>query len=165
MKKILFLLALGITVGFNAKAEKKTAYINSQELLETMPEARKADSSLAKYQSELESTLKGMFTEYQNKMKDYETNATKWSEPVRETKEKEIRDLQNRLQESQQSAEEKMSKKRGELMKPILEKAQNAIKAVGAEGGYDYIFDGSQLLYAKESENIMPQVKAKLGIK
>ncbi|RYZ39072.1 MAG: OmpH family outer membrane protein, partial [Sphingobacteriales bacterium] len=45
------------------------------------------------------------------------------------------------------------------------DKAQKAIREVGAEGGYDYIFDGGQLLYAKDSENIMPTVKAKLGIK
>ena len=46
MKKIVFLLALGITIGFSAQAQKKFGYINSQELLEKMPEARKADTSL-----------------------------------------------------------------------------------------------------------------------
>ena len=84
---------------------------------------------------------------------------------VKEVKEKELMDLQNRIQEFQQSADDKMGKKRQELFKPILDKAQKAIKDVGSEGGYDYIFDGGQLLYAKDSENIVPAVKAKLGIK
>jgi len=167
MKKIFFLLALGMTIGFcfTAQAQKKTGYINSQELLETMPEARKADSTLQKFQKDLEDQLKTMVTEFQNKGKAYQDNGKTWSDAVKEVKEKELTDLQNRMQEFQQGADEKMSKKRQDLFKPILDKAQKAIKEVGSEGGYDYIFDGGQLLYAKDSENIMPSVKAKLGIK
>src|SRR6218665_3537535 len=167
MKKIIFLLALGMTIGFgvSAQAQKKTGYINSQELLETMPEARKADSVLTKYGKDLEDQLKTMAAEAQTKYKAYQDNGKTWSDAVKEVKEKELNDLQNRLQEFQQGADEKMGKKRQELFKPILDKAQKAIKDVGSEGGYDYIFDGGQLLYAKDSENIMPAVKAKLGIK
>jgi len=167
MKKIIFLLALGMTIGFgfSAQAQKKTGYINSQELLETMPEARKADSVLTRYQKDLEEQLKTMAGEYQTKVKAYQDNMKTWSEAVKEVKEKEISDLQNRIQEFQQSGDEKIGKKRQDLFKPILDKAQKAIREVGAEGGYDYIFDGGQLLFAKDSENIMPTVKAKLGIK
>lgn len=167
MKKIIFLLALGITIGFGycAHAQKKMGYINSQELLEAMPEARKADSSLTKYQKDLEDQLKTMATDAQAKYKDYQDKGKTWTDAVREVKEKELSDLQNRIQEFQQGADEKLGRKRQELFKPILDKAQKAIKDVGSEGGFDYIFDGGQLLYAKDSENIMPQVKAKLGIK
>lgn len=167
MKKIIFLLALGVTLGFgySAQAQKKTGYINSQELLETMPEARKADSAMTKYGKELEDQLKTMATDAQNKYKDYMDKGKTMSDAVKEVKEKELQDLQNRIDEFRQGADEKMGKKRQELFKPILDKAQKAIKDVGAEGGYDYIFDGGQLLYAKDSENIMPLVKAKLGIK
>jgi outer membrane protein len=167
MKKIIFLLALGITIGFgySANAQKKTGYINSRELLETMPEARKADSAMSKYGKELEDQLKTMATDAQNKYKAYVDGSKTMSDAVKEVKEKELQDLQNRIEEFRQGADEKMGKKREDLFKPILDKAQKAIKDVGVEGGYDYIFDGTQLLYAKDSENIMPQVKAKLGIK
>lgn len=167
MKKIIFLLALGMTIGFGytAQAQKKTGYIDSRELLESMPEARKADSSLAKFQKELEEQLRAMATDAQTKYEDYVKNGKTMSDAVKEVKEKELQDLQNRIEEFRQGADDKMGKKRQDLFKPILEKAQKAIKDVGSEGSYDYIFDGSQLLYAKDSENIMPQVKAKLGIK
>ena len=167
MKKIIFLLALGMTIGFgfSAQAQKKQGYVNSQELLETMPEARKADSTLQKYASSIEDQMKTMGSEYQNKLKEYDEKAKTWTDAVREQKEKDIQNLQQNAQQFQSSAEEKIGKKRQELFKPILDKAQKAIKDVGAEGGYDYIFDGAALLYAKDSENIMPQVKAKLGIK
>jgi len=167
MKKIIFLLAIGLTIGFGVKAQsqKKTGYVNSQELIETMPEAIKADSLIRKYSKDLETQLKTMGTEAQTKYADYTANSKTWSDAVKEVKEKELNDLQNRMQEFQQSADDKISKKRQELLKPVLDKAQKAIKDVGTEGGYDYIFDGASILYAKDSENILPQVKAKLGIK
>ena len=167
MKKIIFLLAIGITIGFgvNAQSAKKTGYINSQELIETMPEAIKADSVIKKYSGDLSDQLKTMGTEAQTKYADYQKNVKTWSDAVREVKEKELNDLQNRIQEFQQTAEDKVGKKRQELLKPVLDKAQKAIKDVGAEGSFDYIFDGANILYAKDSENIMPMVKAKLGIK
>ncbi len=165
MKKIVFLLALGITIGFSAQAQKKLGYINSQELLEKMPEARKADTTLQQYQKSLEDQFRTMATDAQAKFKEYEEKEKTWTDAVKEVKTKELQDLQNRIQEFQQGAEEKVAKKRQELFKPILDKAQKAIKDVGVEGSYDYIYDGSSLLYAKDSENILPLVKAKLGIK
>lgn len=165
MKKVIFLLAIGITLGLNVQAQKKSGYVNSQELLSIMPEAQKADADLKAYIQTLDEQFKTMATEGQTKMKEYEANATTWTDAVKEVKEKELQDLNNRLQEFQGSADEKIGKKREELYKPLLDKAQTAIRAVGTEGSYDYIYDGSALLYAKDSENLLPLVKTKLGIK
>lgn len=165
MKRIIFLLAIGITLGFSAQAQKKFGYVNSQELLEIMPEAKKADSAWQKYGASIEAQLKEMANEIQNKYKEYDEKSKTWTDAVREQKEKDIQRLQQSAQEFQANAEENIQKKRAELFKPILEKAQKAIKDVGAEGNYDYILDGSALLYAKDGENILPLVKAKLGIK
>lgn len=165
MKRIIFLLAIGITLGFSAQAQKKFGYVNSQELLEIMPEAKKADSAWQKYGASIEAQLKEMASEIQNKFKEYDEKSKTWTDAVREQKEKDIQRLQQSAQEFQANAEENIQKKRAELFKPILDKAQKAIKDVGAEGNYDYILDGSALLYAKDAENILPLVKAKLGIK
>lgn len=165
MKKILFLLAIGVTLGLSAQAQKKFGYINSQELLEAMPEAKKADSTWQKYGAGIETQLREMGTEIQTKYKEYEEKSKTWTDAVREQKEKDITRLRQSAEEFQAGAEDKIAKKRSELFKPILDKAQAAIKAVGSEGSYDYIFDGAQLLYAKDGENILPAVKAKLGIK
>jgi outer membrane protein len=167
MKKIIFLLAIGITIGFgvSAQSQKKTGYINSQELIETMPEAKKADTAIRRYAKDLEDQLKTMDAEAKTKYADYTANGNTWSDAVKEVKQKELNDLSNRMQDFQQGAEDKIGKKRQELLKPVLDKAQKAIKDVGTEGNYDYIFDGANILYAKDSENIMPLVKSKLGIK
>ena len=66
----------------------------------------------------------------------------------------------------QQKAEQEVSAKRDELLKPILTKVYDAIKAVAKENGYMMIFDTSTgaALFALESEDITALVKKKLGI-
>ena len=51
-------------------------------------------------------------------------------------------------------------------MSPIIEKARKAIQQVAEEGNYVYIFDAKDgnIIHADESQNILPLVKAKLGL-
>lgn len=169
MKKVIFLLAIALTAGFTqVQAQTKSpkmGYINSQELLTMMPESALADTALAKYMKSLNDAYTAMAQEGQQKLQEYQAQKDNWTPAVRETKEKGINDLQNRIQEFQANAQDSIQAKRAQLFQPLLEKAQAAIKNVGKEGGYDYIFDGSALLYANDAENLMPKVKAKLGIK
>ena len=67
----------------------------------------------------------------------------------------------------EQEVQSKIIAKQEELLKPILEKVQNAITAVGKEGGYLFIFDVSvpnTILFADEPLDVTNAVKAKLGI-
>lgn len=169
MKKIIFLLAIALSAGFTQVQAQtnapKLGYLNSQELLNLMPESDKADTALAQYMSSLEMQIRTLAQEGQQKLQEYQAQRDNWTDAVRETKEKDLNDLQNRLQEFQMNAQDSVQAKRAELFQPILEKAQKAIQDVGKEGGYDYIFDGSQLLYANDADNLLPKVKTKLGIK
>ena len=53
-----------------------------------------------------------------------------------------------------------------ELTKPLIEKIQNAIKAVGKENGFTYILNGNEqiILYSDGGINVLSLVKKKLGI-
>ncbi len=144
----------------------KIGWIISGELLAAMPEKVKADSDLSKYARDFQNQIESMMKEYQTKGQKYEAEAKTMSDAIREIRLKEIQDLQNRIETFQQSAKDKVSQKQQDLYQPILEKADKAIKAVAKEKGYDYIFDqNSGMLYGKDSDNILPLVKAKLGIK
>jgi outer membrane protein len=79
---------------------------------------------------------------------------------------REISDLERRIQEFQQQAQEEIGKKEQEVLTPIIDKARKAIDEVAVEKGYTYVFDASLgvLLYAKDSEDVMADVKAKLGL-
>jgi outer membrane protein len=162
------MLALVMAVGATSTNAQtlKLGYINSLELLSLMPEIQPADAELEKYANQLDGLFSGMMQEYQNKLVDYEKNQPNWTPDTEELKIKELQDLEKRIQEFQNSSQEKLGKKREELYAPILEKADKAIKEVATEEGYTYIFDAStgSLLFADESEDILDKVRAKLGI-
>jgi outer membrane protein len=167
MKKITLLAALFGTFISATYAQNKLGYINSRELLEVMPEVKKADSSLQIYAKSFQDQLESMSKEYESKVKDFQANEKTMNEAVKEVKVKEVQQLQERMETLQQSAQEKTAKRREEMYKPILEKADKAIKDVAKENKYDYIFDasGGAILFAKDSDNVLSLVKTKLGIK
>jgi outer membrane protein len=167
MKKIVIAFTCAFLFGVSSLYAQKFGYINSQELLGLMPEVRIADSSLKLFAKSYQDQLDMMGKEYQKKLQDYQAQAKTMSDAMREVKEKELMDLQNRMETTNQSGQDKIQKKKQELYEPILEKADKAIKDVAKANNYDYVFDAGagSLLYAKESDNILPLVKAKLGIK
>jgi outer membrane protein len=168
MKKIMLFLACGLFVTTVALAQApKLAYLNSLELLQAMPDRAKADTNLAAYAKTFQDQLEAMQKEYQSKVQQYQTQEKTMTDAMKEVKVKEIQDLQNRMESTQQSAQDKVQQKKQELYAPVLERADKAIKEVAKEKGYDYVFDASQagLLYAKDGDNIIAQVKAKLGLK
>lgn len=165
--KSICLVVLCIAVFTGAQAQTaKFGHINSAELLSLMPEIKDADKQLQSFGIQLESQLKTMTTEYQAKVSDYQTNEVTMADAVKQTKVREITDLEGRIQEFQQTAQESVTKKKEELYSPILKKAEDAIVAIAKENGYAYIFDKSVggLIYAQDSDDIMPLVKKKLGI-
>jgi outer membrane protein len=171
MKKFALLLAVGLMTTISSfaigEAGVKLGYVNSQELLSVMPEMAKADSDLKTFAKQYQDQLETMGKEFEKKGTEYQAAEKTMSDAVKEVKQKELQSLEARIRDFQQSAQEKIGKKKEDLYKPILEKADKAIKDVAKEKGYSYVFDasGGGLLYANESDNILPLVKAKLGIK
>ena len=166
--KVMFLgVALFVMSGI-ANAQVKIAHVNTAEILDAMPDKAKAEKSLEKYYGELQSQLETMAKEYQTKMQDYEANQATMSNLVKQSKEKEIVDLQTRITQFQANAENEFENKRVELLKPILDKIQNAINAVGKEKGYTYMLDlatGAAVYVGDNAVDATKDVKSKLGIK
>ena len=171
MKRVFRVLFLGVALFMMSgvvNAQVKIAHVNTAEILDAMPDKAKAEKSLEKYYGELQSQLETMAKEYQTKMQDYEANQATMSNLVKQSKEKEIVDLQTRIQQFQASAEQEFEGKRAELLKPILDKIQNAINAVGKEKGYTYIIDnaGGTIVYlGADAIDASKDVKAKLNVK
>ena len=169
MKKIVKLISVvvGVIVGCNVYAQTlKFGHINSAELLSLMPQTKSADSALKKFSEQLEGQLKTMSAEYQGKVQDYQSKEPLMADAIKQTKVKEITDLETRIQDFQQTGQESIQKKKEDLYSPILKKAQDAITSVAKENGYTYIFDISlgMLVYAQESNDISALVKKKLGL-
>lgn len=167
MKKLFLTTFLFLTVLVFSSSAQKFGHIDSGALIQMMPQTKEADSILKRFGESLDSQLKGMTSEYQSKLQSYQSKADSLPDAIRNTKEKELRDLGGRIEDFQQTAQESIQKKKEEVFGPILKKAEDAIKTIAKEKAYAYIFDTSlgSVIYAQDSDNLMDQVKAKLGLK
>lgn len=165
MKKTILLTLLSI-FSINLIAQNKIGFIDSQELLMLMPERKKAEKEVQEFAKSLESQLASMTAEYQQSIQDYQSNESTYTDLVKQDKISEITNLEQRIQSFQQNAQESLQAKEQELLEPIISKARKAIDEVFQEGDFTYILDKSigSILFAKESENILPLVKKKLGL-
>lgn len=171
MKKTLILFVVAIlALGSNAFAQKavKLAHINSADLFQIMPGRDTALAILEKEQASLEEEAKIMQQELEKKYNEYQEKQGSWTELIRNTKQKELQDLNTRIQGFFSQGQQQLQERQEELLKPLRERFQKAIEDVAKENGYTYVFDsgiGSPLLYSQESDDIMPLVKKKLGLK
>ncbi|MDD3877120.1 MAG: OmpH family outer membrane protein [Bacteroidales bacterium] len=168
MKKIALLLFVSCFVvlsSLNAQTRLKIGHIDSSELLLLMPERDSARTKLEAHARQLESQLTAMSSEFESKYQDFAAQQATMSELIKQTKTRELQELQSRIESFQQSAQEELETKEAELLNPILSKAKQAIEDVAKENGFTYILDVSSgaLLYF-EGENILPLVKRKLGL-
>ena len=169
MKKLLFLafaafFALSITGQSQAL---KFGHIDTQGLISVMPETTAAQANLEKEAKGLEEALETMQVEYNNKLNTYVTERETMGDLVRQAKEQELTEFQQRIQAFEQQAQQGLQQKQGELFQPVMEKAKKAIEEVAKENKLIYVFDlgaGALLYYSDQSEDILPLVKAKLGI-
>jgi outer membrane protein len=173
MKKIIGIATLVIIVVFAGQSSfaqsLKFGHINRNELIQAMPEFDSARVTLEKLNTELQNAAELLQVELNNKYEAYLKEGKNLTDLVRQTKEQELQDYQRRLSEFQTNAQTQMQEKQVALFTPITEKADKAIREVGKESGFVYVFDLSQnqIIYFDEtkSTNIMPLAKAKLGLK
>ncbi|RBL93772.1 OmpH family outer membrane protein [Chitinophaga flava] len=169
MKKYVIIAFVAVTGLFsvNAMAQSKVAHINAQALVGSMPEAKKAETDLQTFAQGLEAEGKTMVDEYTKKVKEFDEKAASMTENMKEIKGREIQDTQKRIQDYRDQAEQKVQQKQQELLKPIYDKARKAIEDVAKEKGYGYVIDSSAglLLVSPSADDLLPAVKAKLGIK
>ena len=166
MKKITFLTVLFSILTLITIGQNKFGYIDSQELLMLMPERNAAETEVQEFAKSLEAQLASMTAEYQQRVQDYQANESAYTDLVKQDKIAEITGLEQRIQTFGENAQQSLQSKEQELLEPILSKARKAIEDVATDGNFTYIFDKSagSILYAKESENILPLVKKKLGL-
>jgi outer membrane protein len=166
--KIIIVLAIAVSaMQVSAQKSQKIGHINFAQLYELMPGQDSIRAAFNSYQEQLQIQFQAMQTEYETKLNEYQTNMATMSNIIKQTKEKEIVDLQRRIQEFQQTAQEDLQEKEVELTAPIIEKARNAIKEVAKENGYSFILNSTEglVLYTEATDDIMPMVKKKLNLK
>jgi outer membrane protein len=153
-----------------AQSTLKLGHIDSRLVFTAMPESDSAQKQIEKEAAAIQKTLEEIQVDFNKKYEDYLklSNDASTSPLILKTKEEELQSLQQRSQTFQQQAEQTIAARREELFKPIQDKALKAVSDVAAENGFTYIFDmagGVIVFAAPESQDILPLVKAKLGLK
>ncbi len=156
-------------IAFSGKAfaqDLKFGHINMQEVILQLPAKIEADKTLENESKKLQNQLQVMQSELEKMYTEYISQRDSLPDLIRATKEKEIQDKDQRLQQYSQMAQQEIAKKEQQLLRPIVEKVQKAVEEVGQEQGLIYIFDVSSQVVVYHSEKSIDcgaLVKAKLA--
>lgn len=165
-KKIALILLLIAPMSLFAQ---KFGHIKSQEILTAMPEYTKAQTDIQTMQQQYENELKVAQEDIQKKFTAFQQEQANLPKNILERRQNELQQLNEKAMQMAQDAQRELEKSWMEMLQPIAKKIDDAIKAVGQEGGYVYIFDlsSTQIPYVSEtlSTDVTSIVKSKLGIK
>ena len=161
----LFVVTLFIAGSFYAQSQSKVAHINTQELVESMPEMMNAKSELEKLAKTYETDIQAMATELQNKIKQYDAESSTKTDEENGKRLQEVQSMEQSIRQYQGQAQQDLQKKEIELLKPITEKAKAAILKVGNDQGFNYVLDSSQGqgVIMANGKDLLADVKAELG--
>ena len=165
LKKIALLLMLILPMSVFAQ---KFGHIKTQEILTVMPEYTKAQTDINTMQKQYEDEMKRLTDEIQKKFAAYQQEQANLPKNIQERRQKELQELNERGMQMQQDAQQQLQQNWMQMLEPIAKKIDDAIKAVGQEGGYVFIFDlnATQIPFINETyaTDVTSAVKAKLGI-
>ncbi len=161
------LLATGLLlINNNAKAQMKIGYVSLPEFLPSMPEYKKADTSMQDYRNALAQNYDELQKEFREQDSLLSSKDTlKYSKAQLELKRKTLIELYQKVTSYQQQAQEQMQQKQQELIAPVQKKALEAIQAVAKENGYTFVLQKEALYAYPLADDLLPLVKKKLGIK
>jgi len=165
LKTLLFIAILFIGTMSFTHAQSKVAHINTQELITAMPEMKAAQAQLEKLGKTYETEIQGMSTELQNKMKQYDAEASTKTDEENQKRLVEVQGMEQNIRQYQSQAQQDMQDKNLELLKPITEKAKTAILKVARAQGFDYVLDSTQGggVIMADGKNLLDDVKKELG--
>ena len=167
IKKIaLFMIAL-LPLGAMAQS-LKIGHVNSQEIIALMPEVETMNTQMKEAQDAWEKELLKSREEYYAKIKAFQDAQATMTESIKQARQAELADMEQRIGNLNQAAQDDLAKKNQEFAAPILEKVKKAINDVAAENNFTYIFDitTQTIVYMGPTANdITPLVKKKLNLK
>ena len=155
MKRVLFvgMMILGLMAAGQVSAQNKMAYVSIDEVVQLMPEYKKAMGEMAQFDSALQINYAETVKELNRQDSMYKSDSAKWSNAIRTANREKMKKLLVDLQGFEQTYQQQMQQRQEELMTPVAQKAN----------GYTYVFRKEALLVQPEADDLLPLVKKKLG--
>ena len=165
MKRMIMAIAIiGTAITLHAQ---KFGHITSEQLLVAMPEYDSAQLKVEELRQHYTLEIERIQVEINKKIEEFSASEASMSDLIKEAKASEIQELQARLQNYSQTAQQDLQQQGGMVMQPVMDKARKAIDEVAKENGLLYVFDlsaGNPIYTSEESLDMLPLVKAKLGV-
>lgn len=165
IKKLLLAALIALpSMGF----AQKFAVINTQSIIEVMPDMASARSQVEAASKKYEDEFKNLSDAFQKSFTEYQKLEADASTPqgIKDRRVQELQEMQAKIEEFRRTATEDLQKQQEQLMAPIQQKVIEAIKGEGAAGNYTMIFENMVPIYVgTDVEDITPKVKTRLGLK
>ncbi len=166
IKKVLLALMVALPMCVSAQTAVKLGIVNTNTVFEAMPERAAAQTQLESASKTFEEEFKKLTDEMDKKYAEYQALDASTPESIKERRMQDIQDLNTRIQQFRVQAQQDLERQQQQLMAPIQEKIDAAIKAVGAEGNFTMIFQDMIPSYVgADVIDVTPVVKTKLGLK
>ena len=170
MKKIAIILAVMVCFGYALNAQS-VAYVNSETILEKIPEYVNAQEQIKRindqYEAQIEKEIKSietLFNQYQSEKNRLSDSQRQLRENDIITKERAVKERQNQIF----GQDGEMAKNSKNILSPVMERLKNAIDAVAKEIGATMVFDLSVVqgvVFSDDKGDITQRVMAKLGVR
>jgi outer membrane protein len=165
MKRTILAIAIvGMAITLHAQ---KFGHITAEDLLLAMPEYDSAQAKVEELRQHYMLEIERIQVEINKKIEEFTASEATMSDLIKEAKASEIQELQARLQNYSQTAQQDLQQRSQVVMGPVMDKARKAIDAVAKEKGLIYVFDlsnGNPIYASEESLDMLPLVKAKMGL-
>lgn len=160
MKKLIVMLMMMAPVAVFAQ---KFGKVNTQTIMQSLPELSKVNGELEATAKQYENELKSMQEELQRQSEAYEKAKSTMNATTQQQKEQELQGLYQKIQHTYQDNQQALQKAQQEKMQPVLNKVRNAIQNVGNTGGYTYIFEEGAAVYTGTNvEDVTSKVQSEL---
>lgn len=152
----------------SALSQQKIGYVDSKVILETLQDARDAQTNLDNIVQKWKLELQGINDSLTIMKDDYDKKKLILTEKIKQQKEEEIKLQEKKVTEFKQNKfgeNGEYFQKQNELMKPVQDRVFKAIQDVAKEGGYDFVIDRStqlMLLYMNDKYDLTQKVIRKL---
>ena len=168
MKKLIVCAICAICGFTTANAQAKFGHVNTQEIIQAMPEYTAAKNDIDKLTAQYEADLKSMQDELQKKADAFDKEQATLPDNIKQRRQTELQEMYQKIQQSYQDNQQALQKASSEKMQAITAKVLEAIKAVGQAGEYVIINEinaGIPYISTTLSTDVTAQVKTKLGLK
>ena len=153
-----------MTLGATSVGAQKFGYVDTEVIVAELPQVKEANTNIETLKNQLTKKGQEMIQDLQTKYQDLQTKQNEISPKLLNEETEKLKQMEADIATFEKESQAKVYAKSQELLAPIQEKINTAIKAVASEMGYQYIFDlrAGNILYADEATNVSKLVAEKL---